>query len=139
MSDRVCLLNEGKIEQIGNSVEIYTSPRTKFAASFIGHYNVLDADQFYRAFGGEAGKKAMIAIRPETIQLSHEKQNHEDSYEVQGKIIESRSVGSVLRYHVDLNGINVRVDTLFRSFFLFENGSDIWVSLEKRNCLKLED
>ena len=139
MSDRVCLLNEGKIEQIGNSVEIYTSPRTKFAASFIGHYNVLDADQFYRAFGGEAGKKAMIAIRPETIQLSHEKQNHVDSYEVQGKIIESRSVGSVLRYHVDLNGINVRVDTLFRSFFLFENGSDIWVSLEKRNCLKLED
>ena len=139
MSDRVCLLNEGKIEQIGNSVEIYTSPRTKFAASFIGHYNVLDADQFYRAFGGEAGKKAMIAIRPETIQLSHEKQNHEDSYEVQGKIIESRSVGSVLRYHVDLNGINIRVDTLFRSFFLFENGSDIWVSLEKRNCLKLED
>lgn len=139
MSDRVCLLNGGKIEQVGNSVEIYTSPRTKFAASFIGHYNVLDADQFYHVFGEEVGKKAMIAIRPETIQLSHEKQNHENCYEVRGKIIESRSVGSVLRYHVDLNGINVRVDTLFRSFFLFKNGEDIWISLEKRNCLKLED
>ena len=98
---------------------------------------MLDADEFYRAFRDEKAKKSAIAIRPETIQISLEKQNHENSYEVQGKIIESRSVGSVLRYHVDLNGINVRVDTLFRSFSLFENGQDVWVSLEKRNCLEL--
>ena len=137
MSDRVCLLNEGKIEQVGSPVEIYTNPKTKFAAGFIGHYNVLDADEFYRAFRDEKTRKSAIAIRPETIQISLEKQNHENSYEVQGKIIESRSVGSVLRYHVDLNGINVRVDTLFRSFSLFENGQDVWVSLEKRNCLEL--
>ena len=137
MSDRVCLLNEGKIEQVGTPVEIYTNPKTQFAAGFIGHYNVLDADEFYRAFWDEKAKKSAIAIRPETIQISLEKQNHENSYEVQGKIIESRSVGSVLRYHVDLNGINVRVDTLFRSFSLFENGQDVWVSLEKRNCLEL--
>lgn len=137
MSDRVCLLNEGNIEQMGSPVEIYTSPKTKFAASFIGHYNVIDAGAFFRAFGDEKTKESAIAIRPETIQLSLEKQNHENSYEVQGKILESRSVGSVLRYHVDLNGVNVRVDTLFRSFSLFENGQDVWVSLEKRNCLEL--
>ena len=36
MSDRICLLNQGQIEQSGTPVEIYTAPKTRFAASFIG-------------------------------------------------------------------------------------------------------
>lgn len=137
MSDRVCLLNEGKIEQIGNAVEIYTNPQTRFAASFIGHYNVLEWNQFSHVFGEQTEDRAAIAIRPEVIALSQEKPGRENSYEVPGKIVESRSVGNVLRYHVEVNGIVLRVDTLFRSFMLFQDGANVWLSLEKRNCLRL--
>lgn len=137
MSDRICLLNEGTIEQIGNAVEIYTNPRTKFAASFIGHYNVLEWNQFSHMFGERTEEKSAIAIRPEVISMSHAKQNHENSYEVRGTVMDSQSVGNVLRYHVQVNGISLRVDTLFRSFMLFQNGTDVWLSLEKRNCLRL--
>lgn len=139
MSDRICLLNEGMIEQIGNAVEIYTNPRTKFAASFIGHYNVLEWNQFSHMFGEQTEEKSAIAIRPEVISMSHEKQNRENSYEVRGTVMDSQSVGNVLRYHVEVNGISLRVDTLFRSFMLFQNGADVWLSLEKRNCLRLAD
>ena len=35
----------GIIEQSGNPVELYTHPVSKFAAEFIGHYNILDNQQ----------------------------------------------------------------------------------------------
>ena len=48
MSDRICLLNCGKIEQMDTPIAIYTHPRTKFAAGFIGSYNVLEPLEFGR-------------------------------------------------------------------------------------------
>ncbi|MER9651753.1 ABC transporter ATP-binding protein [Mesorhizobium sp. M0199] len=43
MSDRIVVMNEGKIEQIGTPEEIYETPQTRFVASFIGESNFLDA------------------------------------------------------------------------------------------------
>jgi spermidine/putrescine transport system ATP-binding protein len=43
MSDRIALLNEGRIEQMGPAHEIYTRPRTAFVADFIGRANLLRA------------------------------------------------------------------------------------------------
>ena len=139
MSDRVCLVNGGQIEQIGTPVDIYTNPKTKFAASFIGHYNVLTNIDFSKAFGYNLHEDAVKAIRPETILVSHEKMNKENCYEVEGVIKESRSVGNVLRYHIDVNGVDLRADTLYRSFSLFNDGDKVWISVEKRNCLELVD
>lgn len=51
MSDRICLLNCGKIEQMDTPIAIYTHPRTKFAAGFIGSYNVLEPLEFGRVTG----------------------------------------------------------------------------------------
>jgi ABC-type Fe3+/spermidine/putrescine transport system ATPase subunit len=42
MSDRIAVMHEGRIEQIGSSQEIYARPRTRFVASFIGEANFLD-------------------------------------------------------------------------------------------------
>jgi putative spermidine/putrescine transport system ATP-binding protein len=43
MSDRICLMNEGRIEQIGAPSELYFRPRTVFAADFLGESNILEA------------------------------------------------------------------------------------------------
>lgn len=43
MSDRIVVMNEGKVEQIGTPEEIYETPETRFVASFIGESNFLDA------------------------------------------------------------------------------------------------
>ena len=43
MSDVIHLFHDGKIEQSGRPVEVYTKPVTPFAAGFIGSYNILDA------------------------------------------------------------------------------------------------
>ncbi len=43
MSDRIAVMNEGRVEQIGPPEEIYHSPRTVFVANFIGQANLLAA------------------------------------------------------------------------------------------------
>ena len=42
MSDRIVVMNDGEIEQIGTPSEIYNAPRSRFVASFIGTLNLLD-------------------------------------------------------------------------------------------------
>ena len=57
MSDRIAVMNKGKVEQVGAPTEIYERPRTRFVADFIGEINLLDD-----------GAKSR-ALRPEKIRL----------------------------------------------------------------------
>jgi ABC-type Fe3+/spermidine/putrescine transport system ATPase subunit len=57
MSDRIAVMNHGKVEQVGAPTEIYERPRTRFVADFIGEINILE----------EAGRAR--ALRPEKIRL----------------------------------------------------------------------
>lgn len=141
MSDRICLINEGTINQVGTPIEIYTRPESEFAAGFIGHYNLLSYDEF--CLLSDTRKKEthanLIAIRPETITLKRAPQFHPDEIEQECTILRSRSVGNVLRYHICVNGVELRADTLFRSFALFQDGDKVWMSIEKRNCLEISE
>ncbi|PFO11434.1 polyamine ABC transporter ATP-binding protein, partial [Bacillus thuringiensis] len=42
LSDRICLMNQARIEQIGTPAQLYDRPATRFAADFLGHSNLLD-------------------------------------------------------------------------------------------------
>jgi putative spermidine/putrescine transport system ATP-binding protein len=57
MSDRIAVMNKGRVEQVGTPTEIYERPRTRFVADFIGEINVLE----------EGGR--LRALRPEKIRL----------------------------------------------------------------------
>jgi ABC-type Fe3+/spermidine/putrescine transport system ATPase subunit len=57
MSDRIAVMNKGRVEQIGAPTEIYERPRTRFVADFIGEINLLDDGPKPRA------------LRPEKIRL----------------------------------------------------------------------
>jgi ABC-type Fe3+/spermidine/putrescine transport system ATPase subunit len=57
MSDRIAVMNKGKVEQVGSPTEIYERPRTRFVADFIGEINLLDDTERARA------------LRPEKIRL----------------------------------------------------------------------
>ena len=65
MSDVIHLFHDGRIEQSGSPVEVYTKPATSFAAGFIGNYNKLDSCDMERLTGKE-WPSGRIAIRPET-------------------------------------------------------------------------
>ncbi|WP_250494789.1 ABC transporter ATP-binding protein [Caballeronia sp. GAWG1-1] len=54
LSDRICLMNQARIEQVGTPADLYDRPATRFAAGFIGHSNLLEgALDDMRGKGGE--------------------------------------------------------------------------------------
>ena len=84
LSDRVVVMNQGVIEQVGVPFEIYNFPRTAFVASFVGTLNVVDAEIVDPAAGAlqaygqtlhvaaplsghSAGQPVKIALRPELL------------------------------------------------------------------------
>ena len=80
MSDRVCVMNNGKIEQIGSPIDIYNEPANAFVADFIGEANILNGfmlqDFKVNILGAEfkcvdkgfgVGLAVDVVIRPEDI------------------------------------------------------------------------
>jgi spermidine/putrescine transport system ATP-binding protein len=90
MSDRIAVMNEGRVEQIGTPEEIYHAPASVFVASFIGVANLLPAtvigvmndrvvatvggdhrvEAIAPAWGAKPGLKATLMIRPERLRLA---------------------------------------------------------------------
>ncbi len=69
MADRIVVLNEGRVEQIGGPMELYHHPATEFVAGFIGSpsMNILDADSdLAKAVSPHAGA-VRLGIRPEHV------------------------------------------------------------------------
>lgn len=139
MSDVIDLFHAGRIEQSGTPLEIYTAPKTEFAAGFIGSYNQIPLPQFARIIGENIGSSgAIIAIRPETIALSRERTQKNDSYDFQGNVIESSLRGNVIRYSLQVQDAVIHVDVLFRSFTRFDDHESLWLTVPKRDCLMIE-
>lgn len=136
MSDTIHLFHEGKIEQSSNPIEMYTSPVSKFAATFIGNYNILSEDEFIRITGKKITAPNGIAIRPETLQIIG-KEGQEEEYTFEGTIMDNTPKGNVLQYHVNVKDILLKIDVLFRSKSLFQNGTKVKVTVADHNCIRL--
>jgi len=81
LSDRVCLMNDARIEQIGSPRDLYDRPVSRFAANFIGQSNLLDGRLDAGGFvwrdrklvvsepGAASLPKASLMVRPEVVRL----------------------------------------------------------------------
>ncbi|MDY7561177.1 ABC transporter ATP-binding protein [Pseudomonas sp. 10B1] len=106
MSDRIFLMNQGRIVQSGDAETLYTAPIDVFAAGFIGNYNLLDANSASRLLQRPINTR--LAIRPEAIELSL-------SGELDGEVRSHSLLGNVIRYRVEARGVELVVDVLNRS------------------------
>ncbi|WP_332680675.1 ABC transporter ATP-binding protein [Bosea sp. (in: a-proteobacteria)] len=105
LSDRICLMNHARIEQLGTPREIYERPRTAFAADFIGISNILrgkaEADGTLATEHGRftlpegvrcANGEGALVIRPEHLRLGQRDDNH-----IRGRVAEIVYAGSETR------------------------------------------
>lgn len=92
MSDRVVIMNHGRIEQVGTPEELYSRPRTEFAASFLGRSNFLR----------RAGQ--VWALRPEKIDLSLP---GAAGARATGRVLTLTYLGAVLKYLVETEEFGV--------------------------------
>jgi ABC-type Fe3+/spermidine/putrescine transport system ATPase subunit len=83
LADRILILNEGRIEQLGTPEEIYRQPASLFAADFIGESNILRGKKNGNAFVLENGARVPISaqapdavssvvIRPEALRIGQD-------------------------------------------------------------------
>jgi putative spermidine/putrescine transport system ATP-binding protein len=125
MSDRVVVMNDGAVEQIGTPSEIYNAPRTRFVASFVGTLNLLDGRIVDTSSGlveidgqrvatrrdldgAKAGDIRAMALRPEALRLGA---GGDDRNTLKGVIEEVAFLGAVVRLRVRLAQTAVIVDT----------------------------
>ncbi|WP_105901182.1 ABC transporter ATP-binding protein [Vibrio gangliei] len=118
MSDRIFVMNKGSIVQQGSPERIYTQPANEFVAAFMGHYNLINAQQAHQLFDIETEHK--VAIRPESIYVHEQGRHYAEhiSSPHEATIKNHQLLGNVIRYHVELNGCQscaLTVDLLNRS------------------------
>jgi putative spermidine/putrescine transport system ATP-binding protein len=114
MSDRICLMNAGRIEQLGAPHELYFQPKSVFAADFLGDSNILDAEREpdgsgrFRAEGGlivgpfpdrSLPDRIKVMIRPENLTPSTSAAN---ASSVDGVVDDTIFIGRVTKIRLRL-------------------------------------
>jgi putative spermidine/putrescine transport system ATP-binding protein len=112
IADRIVVMNQGRVEQIGSPSEIYDHPRTRFVADFIGTTNLLVGrvtDGVFRTLSGlslpsedahsvASGDELVLLIRPEKISIS--KQSGQAPFT--GRVVKVTNLGSIYETDVEL-------------------------------------
>jgi spermidine/putrescine transport system ATP-binding protein len=121
MSDRIAVMNGGKVEQTGSPREIYEHPQTAFVADFIGSLNVLELtiDELVGTYAvvrpsldervivpagsvHRAGDAIRIAVRPEQVQMQPPGSTTPDrGSRLNGQIAQVVYLGMYTQFHVD--------------------------------------
>jgi iron(III) transport system ATP-binding protein len=120
LSDRIVVMNEGLIEQIGSPVEIYRFPNSRFVANFIGRANFIDGlvlaqnnsrltvkslgqainlSNIKREF--REGEAVTLIVRPEMIQIKKTGGVYE------GVIRQAVYLGDMIEYAVEVGGVSI--------------------------------
>jgi putative spermidine/putrescine transport system ATP-binding protein len=124
LSDRIVLMNKGKIVQNGNAESLYTQPVNLFAAGFIGNYNLLSAEQASRLTGETY--TSQVALRPESVAFCAPEQG------IPAEILSHSLLGNVIRYRVKAREVELFVDVLNRSVAdLHAAGHQVGLHLDK--------
>ena len=150
-ADRIAIMNLGRIEQVGTPHEIYESPRTAFAASFIGRMNVLEGTLSeertltcgsitLRAASGVAlarGEKAVVCIRPQHVMLSTNGATASGTNQATGRVIRQTYLGEVRDYLIELPG-SLQVRALTDPALDHPVGSEVTLQLPIERCRIVE-
>jgi putative spermidine/putrescine transport system ATP-binding protein len=119
MCDKVVVMNQGRLEQLGTPVDLYERPKTAFVASFVGRTNRLKAvakdgiaefaGQRIAAPAGLSGP-VEVMVRPHRVALTPST----DGAGVAGTVMRAIFAGDILQYDVDVAGQTVSVELATR-------------------------
>ncbi len=136
MSDTIFLFREGEVEQSGTPMELYLSPRSKFAASFMGNYNIIAAKDFSKITSGQYLNDQTVAFRPEAIELGEEPfLKSKEAYTFSGEIKSCTPQGSFVRFRLDVLGVLLSVDVSVDRYASFRKSKAVHLSIPVEKML----
>lgn len=151
LADRVAIMNQGRLVQVGTPTEVYNRPVTRFVAQFLGTANLLRANV---ATGGKAGEAELagarvkfmatrplapgsaieLFVRPECVLLEHE-----NAGPLRGAVESAIFVGESTRYTVRVGGLSILATSHNRSGSpIYAPGDRVAVSWSADNAVALD-
>ena len=153
ISDKIAVMNEGVIQQVGTPWEIYKNPINTFVASFVGDMNFLTGDmvesegdtvivsvqgQKIRATKPRNPvERVQLAFRPEDVYIVKKAKSNEKVSSIPGVIEKSSFIGSLIRYTVNYGTDQKLVIELHKpqSHALMPKGTEVFIELPVESLL----
>ena len=156
MSDRICLMRNGRIEQIGTPGSLYHEPSSVFAADFLGESNLLPCRYVSQGAveleddstlslvvcdrpGISSGQKLRCLVRPESVRLLGDAQRADN--EMRATVSDSALAGGVTRYRLRLaRGTEVLATVLSSGpSSRYARGAEVRVGFDRIDARLLND
>jgi iron(III) transport system ATP-binding protein len=130
ISDKIIVMNRGRVEQVGTPLEIYQKPSSEFIAGFVGFVNILEGAVKSIGKGSEpavvstemgnfeilpsendlsVGEKVFLVVRPEAVRIGS-KGNGAGVNEYMGVVKSAMYEGSMVKYRVEVHGKLIIID-----------------------------
>jgi len=146
-SDRIAVLNEGLIQQVGSPLELYDNPNNRFVADFLGTANLIDGrvdrNTFTAADGtsfglprnnpieGRRDGKGIAMIRPQDLVIRAQMEKEESRCVLPGQVQNREFLGNLIRYAVNVGDQLMLVDDSHHAGHpLFDIGANVALSVD---------
>jgi ABC-type Fe3+/spermidine/putrescine transport system ATPase subunit len=152
-SDRIAVMNGGRIEQIDTPHRVYTRPRTRFVASFIGRTNLLEGNcapdrilfdgfslmrDLFQNRARDLQGTALFSLRPHSIALRRDPVPAEaEGAAIAARIAARAYLGESWEYVVEPLDGSLRLNVTAAPSEVFEVGDTIWVAFDPREMAPL--
>ncbi|WP_110687531.1 ABC transporter ATP-binding protein [Salinicola aestuarinus] len=148
MSDRIAVLDNGVIQQVGPPHEVYERPINAFVAKFMGHVNLfaieaVDADRVTTGLGElvmdppleKSGHSGVLLIRQEVVELGHAVSEGYNGLE--GVVKERHYRGSRIEYRLEINGVTLMATAANLGQRLYAVDDRVTVSIHPEDIVRL--
>lgn len=122
MADRIAVLNDGRLEQVGSPREVYRRPQSRFVADFVGESNLVPVRVRDRSSGlvelpdsrplppgtvsPECGAQGTLMVRPESVMLAHQRVCESD---LAGRVGQAVFLGGQVRIVVAVEHLDIPI------------------------------
>jgi ABC-type Fe3+/spermidine/putrescine transport system ATPase subunit len=151
-SDRIVVMNHGRIEQVDDPISLYTRPRTRFVAGFIGRTNFLDGtcSEGAIAFPGFAlradlvpdaatlPRAASFSIRPQNIAIHRGAPAEPNGgWWVAGRIVERAYLGEYWDYVVQPADSPLRLRVTTPPYVMHDADDAVWLEIDPSRIARI--
>jgi spermidine/putrescine transport system ATP-binding protein len=158
MSDRMAVMNLGRVEQVGSGPDLYLRPNTTFVASFIGETNFLkglaegqDRDLVVVKVGDQRltvhsrhpvqkGQQLTMSVRPERLEISAVDASGAPAGAWRSRLAEVSFLGNTIRYELEVgDGQRLKVDRLAGTETMLQQGQEAIIHWDPDAAILVSD